>query len=349
MKQLTCEMCGSTDMLKQDGVFVCQACGCKYSVEEAKKMMVEGVVEVAGTVKVDNAEKIKNMLVNAKRMFDHHDYGEAQELYKQVLNEDADNVEAILYERLSYGWQLDFSNFKTAKENYKGKGKKSVMHRARYATIDALRIVYNKDKEPQKEINKHEEKFFMSNVIDDMCDLAFWIATQCKKIQCKKLTGYSAWSMTAETVRYFLYFVSDILNEKDKLNYPYTLSFYDSLKEKTQKAKDINFNYSEELNWEKRVSRVIADELLIKLDKCSRQTLEEIWREYPDEKNLLDQEKQALEKEKDELEKSIAESRHKIEELEKEKWRLIPTEVERNSLFRERDNLILAKNKLGFF
>ena len=46
MKQLTCEMCGSTDLIKQDGVFVCQTCGCKYSVEEAKKMMIEGTVEV---------------------------------------------------------------------------------------------------------------------------------------------------------------------------------------------------------------------------------------------------------------------------------------------------------------
>lgn len=50
MKQLTCEMCGGTDLIKQDGVFVCQSCGCKYSIEEAKKMMVEGTVEVAGTV-----------------------------------------------------------------------------------------------------------------------------------------------------------------------------------------------------------------------------------------------------------------------------------------------------------
>ena len=46
MKQLTCEMCGSTDLMKQDGVFVCQSCGTKYSVEEAKKMMVEGTVQV---------------------------------------------------------------------------------------------------------------------------------------------------------------------------------------------------------------------------------------------------------------------------------------------------------------
>lgn len=37
MKQLTCEMCGSTKLIKQDGVFVCQSCGCQYSVEEARK------------------------------------------------------------------------------------------------------------------------------------------------------------------------------------------------------------------------------------------------------------------------------------------------------------------------
>lgn len=62
MKRLTCEMCGSTDFIKQDGVFVCQTCGCKYSIEEAKKMMVEGTVDVSGsTVKVDNERKIENL------------------------------------------------------------------------------------------------------------------------------------------------------------------------------------------------------------------------------------------------------------------------------------------------
>lgn len=62
MKQLTCEMCGSTDLLKQDGVFVCQSCACKYSVEEAKKMMIEGIVAVQGTVKIDDTDKIQNYL-----------------------------------------------------------------------------------------------------------------------------------------------------------------------------------------------------------------------------------------------------------------------------------------------
>ena len=37
MKAITCEMCGSHDFVKQDGVFICQGCGMKYSLEDAKK------------------------------------------------------------------------------------------------------------------------------------------------------------------------------------------------------------------------------------------------------------------------------------------------------------------------
>ncbi len=55
-------MCGSTNLLKQDGVFVCQSCGTKYSVEEAKKMMVEGTVSIKGTVKIDNSMEMSNLL-----------------------------------------------------------------------------------------------------------------------------------------------------------------------------------------------------------------------------------------------------------------------------------------------
>ena len=39
MKQLACEICGSSDIIKQDGVFVCQSCGCKYSVEDIQKIL----------------------------------------------------------------------------------------------------------------------------------------------------------------------------------------------------------------------------------------------------------------------------------------------------------------------
>lgn len=62
MKRLTCEMCGGTDLVKKDGVYICQNCGCKYTPEEARKMMVEidGPVEVTGSVKIDSSDRLSN-------------------------------------------------------------------------------------------------------------------------------------------------------------------------------------------------------------------------------------------------------------------------------------------------
>lgn len=95
MKQLTCEMCGSTDLLKQDGVFVCQSCGCKYSVEEARKMMIEGTVDVSGsTVFIDNTKQIENDLKRAKQYENEGDSFSAAEYYNKVLDAEAENIEA---------------------------------------------------------------------------------------------------------------------------------------------------------------------------------------------------------------------------------------------------------------
>lgn len=101
MKQLTCEMCGSTDLMKQDGVFVCQSCGCKYSVEEAKRMMVEGTVDVKGTVQVDNSAFVQKYLANARRAKEKEDWEETEKYYNMVEQNDPDNIEAIFYS--SYG------------------------------------------------------------------------------------------------------------------------------------------------------------------------------------------------------------------------------------------------------
>ena len=79
MKQLTCEMCGSTDLIKEDGVFVCQTCGCKYSVEEARKMMIEGTVDVEGTVTVQNSAQLENLLSLAQSSFESKNYAKAEE------------------------------------------------------------------------------------------------------------------------------------------------------------------------------------------------------------------------------------------------------------------------------
>lgn len=97
MKQLTCEMCGSTDLIKDDGVFVCQSCGCKYSIEEAKRMMIEGTVDVQGTVKVDNSAFVEKYLANARRAKQKEDWEEVEKYYNMVEQNDPSNIEAIFY------------------------------------------------------------------------------------------------------------------------------------------------------------------------------------------------------------------------------------------------------------
>lgn len=97
MKKIACELCGSNEFVKEDGMFVCQSCGTKYTVEEAKKLMIEGTVEVTGTVKVDNQAKVSNLLILARRAKETNDSKTAAQYYQQLLLEDPDNWEAAFY------------------------------------------------------------------------------------------------------------------------------------------------------------------------------------------------------------------------------------------------------------
>lgn len=103
MKALVCEMCGSTDLVKQDGVFVCQSCGTKYSVEEAKKLMsntpvyVEGKVEVTGEVKIDKSEDLAKQYIVARRVKETGNYELAYKIYEEILVKDPNNWEPHFY------------------------------------------------------------------------------------------------------------------------------------------------------------------------------------------------------------------------------------------------------------
>jgi hypothetical protein len=90
-------MCGSTNLLKQDGVFVCQSCGTKYSVEEAKKMMVEGTVNVEGTVKIDTSSELQNLYEIARRAKDSDNAENAEKYYDMILVKDPTSWEATFY------------------------------------------------------------------------------------------------------------------------------------------------------------------------------------------------------------------------------------------------------------
>ena len=99
MQAIKCEMCGSTDFVKQDGLFVCQHCGVKYTVDEAKKFMVE----------IDMTKKLANLYERARKSLEVDDLTHAAEYYKQILDENPSDWEAYFYSYLG-----EFTTFTNA-------------------------------------------------------------------------------------------------------------------------------------------------------------------------------------------------------------------------------------------
>ena len=91
MKRLVCEMCGSSDIIKKDGFYVCDTCGTKYSLEEAKKLFVE---VSGGTVTVSNNPQEKNLEKLAAEAYKSRNWKAAEDFANQVLAINDKNFEA---------------------------------------------------------------------------------------------------------------------------------------------------------------------------------------------------------------------------------------------------------------
>lgn len=90
MKPLICELCNGNDIVKQDGFFVCQHCGTKYTIEEARKLM--------GTVKIDKTEETQNLLVLARRARDENNSENAEKYYGMILEANPNSWEAAFFQ-----------------------------------------------------------------------------------------------------------------------------------------------------------------------------------------------------------------------------------------------------------
>ena len=160
MKQLTCEMCGSTDLLKQEGVFVCQTCGCKYSVEEAKRMMIEGTVDVQGTVKIDNSPFVEKYLANARRALQKDDWEEVEKYYNMVEQNITNNMEAVFFS--AYGKaMLSLSD----KEFYKRQQKFDVLIKSISVINDYFEETTEKKEKVLRQISDAIEKMYKTNFV----------------------------------------------------------------------------------------------------------------------------------------------------------------------------------------
>lgn len=111
MKSLTCEMCGSTNFLKEEGVFVCQSCGTKYSVEEAKKMMNVGGIVTTKKVEVrESAQEVDNYLMMAKSAQLAGNNREAELYCNKTIERSPKNPTAWYIKGNAAGWQSSIAN-----------------------------------------------------------------------------------------------------------------------------------------------------------------------------------------------------------------------------------------------
>ncbi len=109
MNKPTCEVCGSTEIVKQDGVFVCQDCGCKYSVEDVKNRMNEekNVMPVEPFSPPENFEEpvmpssvvaynAEALLKRANMFLEDGEWRSAAEYCEKVLDIEPENGDAYL-------------------------------------------------------------------------------------------------------------------------------------------------------------------------------------------------------------------------------------------------------------
>ena len=106
MKALVCEMCNSSEMVKQEGMFVCQHCGVKYSTEEAKKLIIEG------SVKVDSVGNVDNLLTLAENAQSSGNQKEAENYSNRILEIDPCHYYAWLIKGKSAGWQTTLAKIR---------------------------------------------------------------------------------------------------------------------------------------------------------------------------------------------------------------------------------------------
>ena len=90
MKTLTCKMCGSTHLVKNDDMYLCQSCGTKYVISdiEDNRGYKEEIDEKRLTEKVDNQEELKRLHILVK---------DDPSLYNRIYELDLGDWQAYFY------------------------------------------------------------------------------------------------------------------------------------------------------------------------------------------------------------------------------------------------------------
>ena len=114
MKAIVCELCEGREFTKQDGMFICQGCGTRYTPDEAKAMMkeIEGEAVVTPVAK-SNADLEKYLLL-ARRAKDSGNSADAAKYYGMAEAEDPNNWESSFYSVYFTAMQTNIAGISSA-------------------------------------------------------------------------------------------------------------------------------------------------------------------------------------------------------------------------------------------
>ena len=269
MKALVCEMCSSPNLIKTDGMYVCENCGTRYTVEEARKMMIDGTVDVQGTVKVDNSAFVQKYLANARRAKQKEDWEEVEKYYNMVEQNDPSNIEAIFYSAY-------------------GKAKSTLVDADIYKRQAAFKVLKNCISiiDDRYQVNRRAENEIVINNMAD--DLASMICSEF--VYTEKTNGYG--------------FKTDNRNETYVLFGSLIYAFKAAI-DNIEKIDDQPFLHAASIRlyrvvgltgigiWNQTVQRWI-DEEKRELEASKAKAISAYWSEHTEEKAALDQERESL-------------------------------------------------------
>ena len=87
---IKCELCGNDQLVKNDGYYVCEECGTRYTPEEARRLVVKNVDTVSD-------DSIENWRILGLRAYEKPDYDTAEKYFTKILEKDPFDCQAVHY------------------------------------------------------------------------------------------------------------------------------------------------------------------------------------------------------------------------------------------------------------
>ena len=124
-------------------------------MEDAKKMMIEGTVDVKGTVQVDNSAFVQKYLTNANRALEKEDWEEVEKYYNMVEQNSPQNMEAVFFS--SYGKAMLSL---TDTDYFKREQKFKVLNRSMSVISDYYETTTENKEEVLRKISRYIKKMY---------------------------------------------------------------------------------------------------------------------------------------------------------------------------------------------